>query len=99
MCFFLSRTEEKKNPKMNLSSLSDQCEHILENFFPFFSLFFNSGSVRALLVYMLGRSKTNEILKANPKGKLSFTMSLKIGSVDKIIVLRQVNLFGFADFF
>lgn len=48
---------------------------------------------------MLGRSKTNEILKANPKGTSRFSMSLKIGSVDKIIVLRQVNLFGFADFF
>lgn len=48
---------------------------------------------------MLGRNKTNEILKTNPKGKSRFTMSFKTGSVDKIIVLRQVNLFGFADFF
>lgn len=49
---------------------------------------------------MLGRSKTNhKILKANPKGKLRYTVPFKIGSVDKIIVLRQVNLFGFADFF
>ena len=49
---------------------------------------------------MLDRSKINhKIFKANPKGKSRFTVSFKIHSVDKIIVLGQVNLFGFANFF
>ena len=49
---------------------------------------------------MLGRSKINhKILKANPKGRSRLTGSFKIGSVDKIIVLKQVNLFGFVNFF
>lgn len=54
----------------------------------------------ALQSFMLDRNKINhKILKANPKGKSRFTVSYKIHSVDKIIVLGQVNLFGFANFF
>lgn len=92
---------------MNLSNLSDQCEHVLENFFPFlsFSYFFFFfltlilGQCVPCSLLCLAEAKQIMTLKANPKGKSRFTMSYKIGSVDKIIVLRQVNLLGFADFF
>lgn len=48
---------------------------------------------------MPGRSKANhETLEANPTAQSRFTVSFKIGSVDKIIVLKQVNLCGFANF-
>lgn len=65
-----------------------------------YSFLFNSWSVCALQSFMCDRNKINhKILKANPKGKSRFTVSFKIHSVDKIIVLGQVNLFGFANFF
>lgn len=82
---------------MNLSNLSDQCEHVLENFFPFLSFsssyfyfyfFFTLilGQCVPCSLLCLAEAKQIMILKANPKGKSRFTVSYKIGSVDKITV-------------